>query len=191
MGLTLVILISGRGSNMAALAKACQNPDFPADIAAVISNKAGAQGLKTAQDMGISTHIVAQDDYPNRDAFETALADAVDEYQPDLVCLAGFMRLLKGAMLDRYEGRILNVHPSLLPAYKGLNVHQRVIDAGERTSGCSVHLVTRDMDAGDVIVQKTVPVLPDDTPDTLAERILEQEHSAYPEAIRLMDSRMK
>ena len=176
---------------MTALAQACKSdPDFPAEITAVISNNPDAAGLKTASAMGFQTLVVNHRDFDNRGAFEAELAQSVASFRPDLVCLAGFMRLLKGDMLTRFEGKILNIHPSLLPDYKGLEVHERVIKAGERESGCSVHFVTREMDGGDVIVQKRVPVLAEDTPEILANRVLEQEHIAYPEAVRVMAAKL-
>lgn len=189
--LRLAILISGRGSNMQALIDACQQPDYPAEIVCVLSNNPDAVGLQKASDAGLATATIDHRDYDNRDMFEQALVDHVQTYQPDVICLAGFMRLLKGAMLEMYPNAILNVHPSLLPAYKGLNVHERVIAAGEVESGCSVHIVVPDMDAGPVLVQRSVPVLDNDTPDALANRILVEEHIAYPQAVAIMASRLK
>ena len=184
--LKLAILISGRGSNMTALIEACKGDDFPAEIVCVISNKPDAAGIDRAKAEGLNTEIVHHRDFDNRDAFEDALVETLQGYEPDLICLAGFMRLLKGRMFDAYPDRILNIHPSLLPAYKGLHVHERVVEAGESESGCTVHIVVPEMDAGPILVQKSVPVLPDDTADQLAARVLEQEHIAYPEAVRLM-----
>ena len=188
--LKLAILISGRGSNMTALIEACKGDDFPAEIVCVISNEPDAAGIDRARDEGLNTEIVHHRDFDNRDAFEDALVETLQGYEPDLVCLAGFMRLLKGSMFDAYPDRILNIHPSLLPAYKGLHVHERVVEAGESKSGCTVHIVVPEMDAGPILVQKSVPVLPDDTADQLAARVLEQEHVAYPEAIKIMADRL-
>lgn len=184
--ITLAVLISGRGSNMAALIDACRKPDFPARIACVLSNNPDAPGLITAQNAGIPTHYVDHRDFDDRLVFEQALVDTLAPYRVDWVCLAGFMRLLRGPMFEAYTDKIINVHPSLLPAYKGLNVHERVIAAGETRSGCSVHIVVPETDAGPVLVQRDVPVMPDDTPDTLSARILVQEHLAYPEAIMIL-----
>lgn len=175
---------------MKALIEAAQAPSYPAEIVCVLSNYADAAGLLYAQAQGISTAVISHSDFANRDDFEAALVDKLDTYGVELVCLAGFMRLLKGAMLERFPDKIMNIHPSLLPAYKGLNVHERVIEAQEEFSGCSVHIVHLDMDAGPVLVQKQVPVIAGDTPETLADRILEQEHLAYPEGLALKARQM-
>jgi phosphoribosylglycinamide formyltransferase-1 len=184
--LRLAVLISGRGSNLQSLIDACADPAFPARIAVVISNKADAYGLVRAQQAGIPAITVSHKDFVSREAFEDALLGALAPHHIDLVCLAGFMRVLTPRFITPWAGKMLNIHPSLLPAYKGLHTHERAIAAGEKESGCTVHFVTPDLDDGPVLVQKRVPILPDDTPDTLAPRILEQEHIAYPEAIRLI-----
>lgn len=184
--LNLAILISGRGSNMQALINACRNPDFPARVAVVISNRPDAAGLSTAREAGIATEIVDHMAFADKPSFETALDQTLRGYPVDLICLAGFMRLLSAGFVSLWPDRIINIHPSLLPAYKGLDTHARVLADGVAQSGCSVHFVRPAMDAGPCILQKTVPVLPGDTADELAARILEQEHRAYPEAVRLI-----
>jgi phosphoribosylglycinamide formyltransferase-1 len=177
---SIVILISGRGSNMQALIEA----SLPGRVAAVISNKPGAEGLEIAEMRGIETQVVDQLAYPDRVAFDTALAEKIDSYQPDLVALAGFMRILGDGFVDRYHGRLINVHPSLLPAFPGLDTHARALQEGVKIHGCTVHFVTPQVDHGPIIVQAAVPVLPDDTAETLAARVLQQEHRIYPEAVR-------
>lgn len=177
---SLVILISGRGSNMQALIEA----NLPGRIAAVISNKPGAEGLEIAKMHGIETRVVDQRAYPDRVAFDAALAEKIDSYQPDLVALAGFMRILGDSFVDRYHGRLMNVHPSLLPAFPGLNTHARALQEGVKIHGCTVHFVTSQVDHGPIIIQAAVQVLPDDTDETLATRVLQQEHRIYPVAIR-------
>jgi phosphoribosylglycinamide formyltransferase 1 len=176
----IVILISGRGSNMEALLAA----DLPATIAAVISNVPDARGLTTARDRGIQTAAVDHRAYVDRTQFDTALAAEIDRHQPDLIVLAGFMRVLTDDFVKRYAGRLLNIHPSLLPAFPGLHTHQRALDAGVRVHGCTVHFVTAALDHGPIIVQAAVPVLSRDTKDSLAERVLAQEHRIYPQAVR-------
>ncbi len=177
---SLVILISGRGSNMQALIEA----SLPGRVAAVISNKPGAEGLGIAKMYGIETQVVDQLAYPDRVAFDAALAEKIDSYQPDLVALAGFMRILGDVFVNRYHGRLINVHPSLLPAFPGLDTHTRALQEGVKIHGCTVHFVTPQVDHGPIIVQAAVPVLPDDTAVTLAARVLQQEHRIYPEAVR-------
>ena len=176
----IVILISGRGSNMQALLEA----NLPCRVAAVISNRADAPGLSIAEQHGIATHIVAHRDYSDRESFDAALAAAIDRYQPDLVVLAGFMRILTPNFVTRYQGRLINIHPSLLPAYSGLDTHARALQDGVKIHGCTVHFVTSDLDHGPIIIQAAVPVLADDTPATLAARVLHEEHRIYPQAIR-------
>ena len=180
----IVILISGRGSNMEAIVQACGQRQWPARIAAVISNKADATGLAFAQAHGIATALVPHRDYPDRAAFDTALAEAIDRYQPDLVVLAGFMRVLTDEFVNHYDGRLLNIHPSLLPAFPGLHTHERALEAGVKVHGATVHFVTPTLDHGPVVMQAAVPVLPDDTPATLAARVLQQEHVIYPQAVQ-------
>ena len=182
----VVAFISGGGSNMLALAKAAEAPDFPAEIVAVFSDKAEAGGLAKAEALGIATRVFLRRDFSSKEAHEAAILDALDALSPDIICLAGYMRLLSGAFINRHEGRILNIHPSLLPLFPGLHTHQRAIDAGLRIAGCTVHFVTEGMDEGPVIVQAAVPVLPADTADTLAARVLTVEHRSYPLALRLV-----
>lgn len=175
----IVILISGRGSNLQAILAA----SLPCHIAAVISNRAEAAGLDVARQHGITTHTVPHRDYADRTAFDTALASAIDLYQPDYIILAGFMRILGSEFVKRYSGRLINIHPSLLPAYAGLNTHERALQDGLKIHGCTVHFVTPDLDHGPIIIQAAVAVLSSDTPQLLAERVLQQEHIIYPQAI--------
>ncbi len=180
----LVILISGRGSNMEAILRASAAEHWPAKIAAVISNKADASGLKTAAAAGIATAVVEHKQYPDRDSFDAALAAVIDEYSPDLIVLAGFMRILTPGFVQRYHGRLLNIHPSLLPSFPGLATHQQAIDAGVKFHGATVHFVTPVLDHGPIVEQVVVPVMDDDTEHTLAARVLQQEHLIYPRAVR-------
>jgi len=175
----LVILISGRGSNMQALLEA----KLPCNIAAVISNRADAQGLDIAKSRGIPVIVVEHRDYPDRAGFDAALARAIDKFDPDFVALAGFMRILGADFVSRYLGRLVNIHPSLLPSYSGLNTHARALHDGVKIHGCTVHFVTPDLDHGPIIIQSAVPVLCDDTEQTLAARVLNQEHRVYRQAI--------
>jgi phosphoribosylglycinamide formyltransferase-1 len=184
--LNLVILISGRGSNMEALIDACAQPGFPARVAAVISNRPGALGLAKAAGRKISVETVDQKQFSGKADFEMALSAAIAKYKPDLICLAGFMRILSADFIQNWPDRIVNIHPSLLPDYKGLDTHARVLADGCAETGCTVHYVIPAMDEGPVILQKKVRVLPEDDPESLAVRVLEQEHVAYPEAIRLL-----
>lgn len=188
--LRLVILISGRGSNMAALIDNAQRPDFPAVVVGVISNNPSAAGLEIARGQGIATQIIDHKLYASKPAFEEALTEAILSHAPDMVCLAGFMRVLGPTYFERVQVPTLNVHPSLLPRHKGLDTHKAALEAGDSVHGCSVHLVTPDLDAGAVIVQKQVPILSDDTPESLAARVLVQEHIAYSEAVRIMAGRL-
>ncbi len=176
----IVILISGRGSNMEAILEA----RLPARVAAVISNDPDAKGLATARAHGVTTAVVPHRGFPDRTAFDTALAAAIDAHRPDLVVLAGFMRILTDDFVRRYAGRLVNIHPSLLPAFPGLHTHRQALAAGVRIHGCTVHFVTPALDNGPIIVQAAVPVLPDDSEDTLAARVLRQEHRIYPQVIR-------
>ena len=180
----IVILISGRGSNMEAIVKACAAEAWPARVAAVISNRADAAGLGFAQANGIATAVVEHAGFPSREAFDAKLAEAVDAFSPDVVALAGFMRILTPAFVQHYDGRLVNIHPSLLPMFPGLHTHRRAIEAGCKVAGASVHFVTADLDHGPIIGQATVPVLPDDTEQSLAARVLEREHVLYPAALR-------
>jgi phosphoribosylglycinamide formyltransferase 1 len=184
--LHLAVLISGRGSNLQSLIDACATPDFPAEISVVISNRPDVQGLERAQKVGIPALTIDHKNYQGREAFENALLEAFVDYRVDLVCLAGFMRILTPHFISKWQGRIINIHPSLLPDYKGTDTHKRVLADGKKETGCSVHYVVPEMDSGPIIVQKKVPVLAGDTPDSLAVRVLEQEHIAYPEAVRIV-----
>jgi phosphoribosylglycinamide formyltransferase-1 len=183
--LRVAVLISGRGSNLQALIDACADPAFPAEICLVISNVPGAPGLARAERAGIRTDIIAHKQFPDRESFDAALDLALDGAGAELVCLAGFMRLLTDGFVERWRDRMINIHPSLLPAFKGVNVHERVLAAGVRFTGCTVHFVRPAMDEGPIIVQAAVPVLPGDDAARLAERVLAQEHKAYPLALRL------
>ena len=188
----IVILISGRGSNMEAVVRAAESQGWPARIAAVISNKPEAKGLEFARARGIPTAVVANKEYPTRAEFDAALQEAIDRFAPDLVVLAGFMRILTAPFVEHYEGRMLNIHPSLLPLFPGLGTHQQALDAGEKEHGATVHFVTAELDHGPVVAQARVPVLPDDTEDTLAARVLVEEHKLYPHAVRLfVEDRLK
>ena len=177
---SIVILISGRGSNMEAMLAA----KLPCRIDAVISNKADARGLETARAHGIPTAVVAHAEHASRELFDAALAAEIDRHRPDLVVLAGFMRILGEAFVRRYAGRLMNIHPSLLPAFPGLDTHRRALAAGCRVHGCTVHFVTPALDNGPVVIQAAVPVHADDSEATLAARVLAQEHVAYPQAVR-------
>jgi len=183
----IVILISGGGSNMAAIVRTAQQQDWAGRhgirVAAVLSNKADAKGLALAREQGIATQVLDHKAYPSREAFDTALAQAIDAYEPPLVVLAGFMRILTPGFVDHFAGRLVNIHPSLLPAFTGLHTHQRAIDAGCRFAGCTVHEVTAELDVGPILDQAVVPVLPGDTADALAARVLTQEHLIYPRAV--------
>lgn len=188
---SIVILISGRGSNMEAIVHACQQEGWPARIAAVISNKAEASGLQFAAARGIATAVVDHKAFDSREAFDAELARVVDGFAPDVVVLAGFMRILTEGFVRHFEGRMLNVHPSLLPAFPGLHTHQRAIEAGCKLAGATVHFVTPELDHGPIVAQAAVPVLPGDTPQALAERVLVQEHRLYPQAVRwLVEDRL-
>jgi phosphoribosylglycinamide formyltransferase-1 len=184
--LKLGVLISGRGSNLQALIDTCADPDFPAEIALVISNVAGAYGLERAAKAGISTRVIDHKPFGSRGEFEAALTDALREEGCGLVCLAGFMRLLTASFVETWWDRLINIHPSLLPAFRGLHTHERVLAYGARFSGCTVHFVRPAMDDGPIIVQAAVPVLDVDDADGLAARILVQEHRIYPLAVRLI-----
>ncbi|GGF46706.1 phosphoribosylglycinamide formyltransferase [Azorhizobium oxalatiphilum] len=182
----VAVLISGRGSNMAALVKAAETPDFPAEIALVLSNRADAAGLAFAQEHGIETLVLSHKDYADRIAFDAALDAHLRIAGIEIICLAGFMRLLTPWLVERWRDRMINVHPSLLPSFKGLDTHARAIETGVRFHGCTVHFVRAEMDAGPIILQAAVPVQDDDTPDVLAARVLEQEHVIYPQGLGLL-----
>jgi phosphoribosylglycinamide formyltransferase 1 len=180
----LGVLISGRGSNLQALIDAAAAADYPAAPALVISNRPEAPGIQRAEAAGIQTRIIPHSDFPNRAAFETAVQAALDQAGVELVCLAGFMRLLTAAFVDHWRDRLINIHPSLLPAFKGLDTHARALADGVKFTGCTVHFVRPDMDTGPIILQAAVPVLADDSEASLAARVLAAEHRCYPEAVR-------
>lgn len=180
------ILISGRGTNLAALINAARDPSFPAEIVLVFSNVEGAEGLKRAQAAGIATRALSHKAFPSREAFDDAVDAILREANVSLICEAGFMRIHSEPFVRRWEGHILNIHPSLLPAFKGTKVHQQALDAGVRISGCTVHFLVPELDSGPIVAQAAVPVLKDDTAETLAARILEAEHKLYPEALKLV-----
>ncbi|MCQ2997688.1 phosphoribosylglycinamide formyltransferase [Pseudomonas syringae] len=180
----VVVLLSGTGGNLQAMIDSFKGGDHPARIRAVISNRADAFGLQRARDAGIDTSVLDHKDYDGREAFDAALIEVIDTYQPKLVVLAGFMRILTAGFVRHYQGRLLNIHPSLLPLYKGLHTHQRVLEAGDAEHGCTVHFVTEELDGGPLVVQSVISVEPNDTPSTLAQRVHVQEHHIYPQAIR-------
>lgn len=177
---SLVILISGRGSNM----KALLNAKLSIENITAISNNPKATGLAVAEELGVKTIVVNHRDYPDRVSFDTALAEKIDDCQPDLIALAGFMRILSDGFVNRYQGRLINIHPSLLPAFPGLKTHANALQEGVKIHGCTVHFVTPKLDHGPVIIQAAIPILPDDTEQTLAARVLQQEHRIYPQAVR-------
>ena len=180
------VLVSGSGSNLQALLDAAQDPGFPAEIALVVSNVAGVRALERARAAGVEARVIDHRQFRDRGTFEGQLAGVIGEHGCRIVCLAGFMRILTAGFVDRWRNRILNIHPSLLPLFPGLDTHQRALDAGMTIAGCTVHLVTPELDGGPIIVQAAVPVLPDDTASRLASRILAQEHRIYPMALRLL-----
>lgn len=180
------VLISGRGSNLLALLEACADPAFPAEIVLVVSNVPGAAGLDHAKAHGVATAVVDHRGHRDRDSFERALEAPLRDAGAELICLAGFMRLLTPAFVERWWDRIINIHPSLLPAFRGLDTHKRALEAGVRVAGCTVHFTRPAMDDGPIIVQAAVPVAPDDTEASLAARVLDQEHRCYPLALRLV-----
>jgi phosphoribosylglycinamide formyltransferase-1 len=181
----IAVLISGRGSNMQALLEAARNEDYPAEIVLVASNNPDAPGLAIAREAGIETEVVNHRDYEDREAFEEALDQTIKLYGARIVCLAGFMRILTPWFTERWRDLLINIHPSLLPAFKGLHTHERALEAGVRIHGCTVHYVRPEMDDGPIIGQAAVPVLPGDTPDTLSARVLEAEHQLYPQCVAL------
>jgi phosphoribosylglycinamide formyltransferase-1 len=177
------VLMSGRGSNMAALVRAAWEEDYPAEIACVVSNVANAPGVKIARDAGITTAVIPHGDYPDRETFERAVSAELEKHGVRLVAMAGFMRILSPWLPQRWQGRLVNIHPSLLPVFKGLDAQQQALDAGARVSGCTVHFVTPDVDDGPIIAQAAVPVMAGDSADRLAARILRQEHRLYPQVV--------
>lgn len=184
--LKVAVLVSGRGSNLQALLDACQAPDFPAEITLVLSNKAGAQALDRARAAGIGARFLDHTLYENREAFEKAMDELIRDSGAQLVALAGFMRILTPWFVDRWKDRLINIHPSLLPAFRGVHTHERALEQGVRIHGATVHYVRAEMDDGPIIGQAAVPVLPNDDPDTLAARVLEAEHKLYPACLRLV-----
>ena len=184
--LRVAVLISGRGSNLQALIDACAAPDYPAEIVLVLSNVPDAFGLERARKAGIPTAIVRHRDFATREAFDDAMDEKLRAAGVAFICLAGFMRLLSAAFVRRWEGRLINIHPSLLPAFKGVRVHEQALEAGVAVSGCTVHFVIPELDSGPIIAQAEVPVVPGDTVETLSARVLEAEHRLYPHALRLV-----
>lgn len=184
MPCNVVVLISGSGSNLQALIDSVAHDGNPARIAAVICNRAGAHGLERAKQAGIATELLDHKQFDGREAFDAALIQAIDAHQPDLVVLAGFMRILTPGFVQHYAGRLLNIHPSLLPKHKGLHTHQRALEAGDSEHGCSVHFVTEELDGGPRVIQAVLPVMADDTAESLASRVHQQEHLIYPLAVR-------
>jgi phosphoribosylglycinamide formyltransferase-1 len=181
--LSVIVLISGSGTNLQAIIDRAKE-DLPIEVRAVISNRPGAAGLQRAAEAGITTRVLDHTAYPDRESYDQALIELVDGFQPGLVVLAGFMRILTPAFVRHYSGRLLNIHPSLLPSYRGLHTHQRALDAGDRLHGVTVHFVTEELDGGPLIVQAQIPITPGDDADRLAARVLEKEHKLYPLAIR-------
>ena len=179
----IVILISGRGSNMQAIVQRCAEQRWPAEVVAVLANQPGAEGLAFAAGRGIATDVVDHQAYDSREAFDAALAQRIESFAPDLVLLAGFMRVLGAAFVQRFEGRLLNIHPSLLPAFPGLHTHERALDEGCQAVGATVHFVTPELDHGPIVMQSVVPVRAGDTPQTLAARVLATEHVIYPQSV--------
>jgi phosphoribosylglycinamide formyltransferase-1 len=184
------VLISGRGSNMMALVDAARDPAFPAEIVCVVSNKADAKGLDFAAANGIAAKVIDHKAFATREEFEAALTEYLRTMNVQIVALAGFMRVLTAGFISGWEGRMINIHPSLLPAYKGLHTHERALADGAKLHGCTVHLVTPELDAGPILLQAEVPVVAGDTPDTLAQRVLKEEHRIYPQALAMLARRL-
>lgn len=182
------VLISGSGTNLQALLDAAAHPDFPAQIVLVLSNKADAYGLERAKKAGVETCVLSHKDYPNREAFDDAMHEVLVKHHVEIVCLAGFMRLLTEHFVNRWFGKMINIHPSLLPSFKGLHTHERAIEEGVRFAGATVHFVVPEMDAGPIIIQSAVPILQEDDADALRARVLHSEHQIYPLALRLLAS---
>jgi phosphoribosylglycinamide formyltransferase 1 len=182
----IVVLISGRGSNLQAIVKDARNEDCPYQVVAVISNNPHAEGLQFAQQHDIATAILNHKEFANRETFDQALIQLIDQFKADVVALAGFMRILTNDFVEYFKGRLVNIHPSLLPNFAGLHTHQRAIEAGVSEHGATVHFVITEVDAGQIILQAKVPVLKSDTPEILAARVLEEEHKIYPQALRLL-----
>jgi phosphoribosylglycinamide formyltransferase-1 len=186
--LKVAVLISGSGTNLQALIDACSAADYPAEIVLVLSNKATAYGLERAQKAGIETKVINHKDYASREAFDKQMDVAIRESGAEFVCMAGFMRLLSEWFVDQWHNKLINIHPSLLPSFKGIDGQKQALEAGVKLAGCTVHFVRKEMDAGPIIVQAAVPVLSDDTVESLSARILTKEHESYPEALRLVAS---
>ncbi len=184
MSSRIVVLISGGGTNLQAIIDACKTTDYPGEVVGVVSNKADAYGLTRAETSNIKTTTLSHKSFENRESYDQALISEIDQFTPDIIVLAGFMRILTPAFVQHYQGKLLNIHPSLLPKYQGLNTHQRAIDAGDKEHGVSVHFVTEELDGGPVILQAKVPVFDGDTSDDLAARVHEQEHRIYPLVIK-------
>ncbi|WP_229428756.1 phosphoribosylglycinamide formyltransferase [Microvirga pudoricolor] len=182
----VAILISGRGSNMGALIEAARSPDFPAEIALVLANRPDAAGLEVAREAGIATASVDHKSHPDRESFDAALDAVLREHAIAFVCLAGFMRVLTDGFVERWQGRMINIHPSLLPLFRGIHTHRRALEEGVRVHGCTVHFVVPELDAGPIVAQAAVPVVPGDTEESLAARIIVQEHRLYPAALRMI-----
>ncbi len=182
------VLISGRGTNMMALVDAARDPSYPAEIVSVISNKGDAGGLEYARSQGISAHCISHKDFASREEFDSALNDYLQRQNLDLICCAGFMRIMTPVLTRPWRGRMLNIHPSLLPDYRGLHTHERAIADGRKLAGCTVHFVTEELDGGPIVVQAAVPILKGDTAESLAARVLEKEHSLYVKALALVAS---
>ena len=180
----IVILISGGGSNMVSLINATLKNDFPAEVVGVISDNQNAGGIEKAKSYNIPVEVVERKNFADKDNFEIDLLSKINNFEPDIICLAGFMRLISSRLISPYEGRILNIHPALLPLFKGLHTHQRALDAGMKISGCTVHLVTEAMDEGHILGQAAVPILQDDTAETLAKRVLKVEHRLFPAVLK-------
>ncbi len=188
--LKIAILISGRGSNMLSILEACKDPAYPAEISVVLSNNPDAPGLETAQKHGIATEVINHKDFNTREEFDTQIQTRLQNHTVDLIVLAGFMRILTPEFVEQWPSKIINIHPSLLPDYKGTKTHERVIADGKTESGCTVHFVIPELDSGAIIIQKRVPVTKEDTPETLANRVLEQEHLIYPEAVKIVAEKL-
>jgi phosphoribosylglycinamide formyltransferase-1 len=184
----VAVLVSGRGSNLQSLIDACREKDYPAEIVLVLSNKTDAYALERAKSAGIATQVISHKDFENRELFDKAMDQIIRSSGADIVCMAGFMRLLSSWFVSKWKDKLINIHPSLLPSFKGLNTHQRVLDAGVKLAGCTVHFVREEMDVGPIIVQVAVPVFSDDTQELLSARVLEQEHHAYALALKLVAS---
>jgi phosphoribosylglycinamide formyltransferase-1 len=180
------VLISGRGSNLSALLQAAMTPDYPAEITLTISNRADAKGLQSAEKLNVPTRVIAEGDFPSREEHDAAIDAALREAKADIVCLAGYMRLLTPTFVKKWQGKMINIHPALLPSFKGLNTHDRALAAGVRVHGCTVHFVTATMDEGPIIMQAAVPVVLGDTENSLADRVLKAEHMIYPRALSLL-----